>query len=329
MKWLELQQQRKGLYVTHYGVEPLPPEALSERAVKDLPSIVESIRRCQRRTASKAREAIIAIPGTNVVKTLVQMPAHLNEFEIEEQLREQSDDYLPHLSSDTALDFAIQGPSSQRLGYVDVTVVAAHQEQVDNRCEMISEAGLQPKIVDVESFAAIGALALAQEAHQQCVAIVDIGASLTHITIAQAGELCYHREHGFGGRQLTEEIMRHFGLPYEEAGNAKRSHSLPENYFDEVLQPFQHTLAQSIRRFLEIYRNTTDGPEPERILLAGGCANIVGIAEVVMQLIKTPVQRFNPLDTLMLHPRIRASDILEDGPALLVAAGLAMRALQQ
>ena len=76
---------------------------------------------------------------------------------------------------------------------------------------------------------------------------------MTSLSVIENDELIYTREQAFGGKQLTEEIMRRYGLAYEEAGRLKKVGGLPENYVPEVLDPFKETMAQQVSRFLQFF----------------------------------------------------------------------------
>ncbi len=121
-----------------------------------------------------------------------------------------------------------------------------HQEEkiVDDRVEALSKAGLKASIVDVEAFAMEKAFSLlsdqfADSTGDKTVAIADIGSTISTLNVLRNGRSVYTREQGFGGKQLTEEIQRRYGLSYEEAGLAKRQGGLPDNYIVDVLDPFK------------------------------------------------------------------------------------------
>ena len=110
------------------------------------------------------------------------------------------------------------------------------------------------------------------------VAVVDFGASSTTFSVLRNLKIVYTRDFAFGGQQLTEEIMRTYGLSLEEAGRAKKEGGLPANYQTEVLDPFIDDMTQQVSRSLQFYLASGSGREqPEKILICGGCANIPGV----------------------------------------------------
>ena len=133
------------------------------------------------------------------------------------------------------------------------------------------------------------------------------------------------REQPFGGNTLTQEIQRAFGMSPEEAEAAKRAGGLPDNYDAEVLAPFMDTLGLEVARALQFFFTSTQYNQVNHILLAGGCAAIPGIDEVVTRRTSVPSMIANPFANMALSSKIRPKNLATDAPSLMVACGLAMR----
>ena len=183
--------------------------------------------------------------------------------------------------------------------------------------------------MDVEAFAIENAFALLADTQNAprdgLMALVDVGATMTTLNILRNGRSLYSREQVFGGKQLTDEVMRRYGLSYEEAGLAKRQGGLPESYEIEVLEPFKEALVQQISRLLQFFYAGSEFNRVDQIVLAGGCASIPGIADMVEEQLGVPTVVANPLAQMTLGPRVQAHALAQDAPALMIAAGLALR----
>jgi len=129
----------------------------------------------------------------------------------------------------------------------------------------------------------------------------------------------------FGGKQLTDEVMRRYGLTYEEAGLAKRQGGLPESYEVEVLEPFKEATVQQISRLLQFFYAGSEFNRVDQIVLAGGCAALPGLPEMVEEQLGVPTVVANPLAQMTLGPRVQAHALAQDAPALMIATGLALR----
>ena len=141
------------------------------------------------------------------------------------------------------------------------------------------------------------------------------------------GEVEYTRDQQFGGRQLTEDIMRHYGMTWEEAGKAKRFGNLPEDYDAAVLSPFIEDVAQQIDRGLQFYfASSNQASQIDQILLGGGCAAIEGIDARVRERLQIPTEIARPFKGMNVTGRAKPQQVQRDETAMLLACGLAMRA---
>jgi type IV pilus assembly protein PilM len=215
---------------------------------------------------------------------------------------------------------------------VRVLLAACRQDNVEHRRQALEMAGLQPKVIDVEGFAVERAYKLMEgqldQVGDQVVAIADIGATMFTFTVLVDGKTIYSREQLFGGKQLTEEIQRRYGLSWEEAGEAKRKGGLPEDYETEVLVPFKESLIQHITRSLQFFYSSSHFNYVDQLFLAGGVSALEGLVDEVEQVIGLPTAVANPLANMQLSKSINASAIANDAPALLLAVGLAMRSFE-
>ncbi len=157
------------------------------------------------------------------------------------------------------------------------------------------------------------------------VAIVDIGATMMTLSVLHNGQTIYTREQLFGGKQLTDEIQRRYGLSTEEAGLAKKQGGLPDDYETEVLNPFKEAVVQQVSRSLQFFFAAGQYSDVDYILLAGGTASIVGLDQLVQQKIGTSTLVANPFANMTLSNKVNAGALASDAPSLMMACGLAMR----
>jgi type IV pilus assembly protein PilM len=287
VKLIELSQSGKRYRVESYSAEPTPPSSVSEKAIVDAKAVGEAIRRAVKRAGAKATDVAVAISGDAAITKVIQMPSSLSERDLEGQVEIQADQYIPFPMEEVSFDYEVIGPNEKDPELMDVLLVATRTENVEQRQAAVNAAGLTTQIVDVEAFALENACRLLS--HQipdggigQSVAVVDIGASSTTFSVLQDLRVVYTRDFNFGGQQLTEEIMRTYGLSMEDAGRAKKQGGLPSNYQPEVLEPFIDDMTQQVSRSLQFYLASGGGREqPDMILVCGGCANIPGIADVI------------------------------------------------
>ncbi len=316
--------------VESYGVEPLSPNAVVEKNIADEEAVGNAIRSVLKRSGSKAKRAAVAVSGSSVITKVISMPASLSEREVEEQIELEADQYIPYPLEEVNLDFEILGPSEKMPDMVDVLLAASRSDNVEARVRALELAGLDAAVVDVEAYAmenACGLLAaqLPNQGEDQIIAVADVGATNTTLHVVHEKRIIYSREQAFGGRQLTEEIQRRYGLSFEEAGMAKRQGGLPDSYLSEVLEPFKEAMAQQVGRSLQFFFSSSAYSSIDQIILAGGSSSIPGVDESIEERLGTPALVANPFAEMSVASRVKPQSLSNDAPALMIACGLALR----
>jgi len=331
VKLIELQRSGREYLVEAYAAEPTPPSSINEKAIVDAEAVGEAVRRAVKRSGSKSREVAIAISGDAAITKVIQMPKNLSEADMEGQVELQADQYIPFPMEEVSFDYEIIGESERDPDMLDILLVATRTENVQQRNAAVEAAGLIARVVDVEAFAVENACQLLT--HQMpdagadhYVAIVDFGASTTTFSVLHDLKVIYTRDFAFGGQQLTEEIMRTYGLSMEDAGRAKKEGGLPSNYQPEVLDAFMDDMSQQVSRSLQFFLASGSGREqPEQILVCGGCANIPGVADVIGSHVGIATEIGDPLGHMKISSRAKSQGVSRDSTALLTACGLALR----
>jgi len=329
VKLLELSLQGERYRVESYGVEPLPQNAVVEKNIADVEGVGEAITRLIAKAKPKTKNVAVAVSGSAVITKTIEMDASLSDDERESQIRLEADQYIPYPLEEISLDFEVVGPSTTNPERVSVLLAASRTENIELRTDALVIAGLNAKVVDVEIYAMERAFSLLVDSlpcgHEGTVAIIDIGASMTTLSVINDGKIIYTREQMFGGKQLTEEIQRRYGLSFEEAGRLKKEGGLPDDYEVEVLRPFKEAVVQQVTRSLQFFFSSSQYNDVDHILLAGGTSSINGLADVVQEKLGTAVSIANPFVHMSFAPQINAAAISNDAPSLMIACGLALR----
>jgi type IV pilus assembly protein PilM len=329
VKLLELSRNGDQYRVESYAVASLPPNAVVEKNIAEVEAVADVLRTAHGRAKSKIKTVAVAVAGSAVITKLIDMPSGLTDDAMETQISLEADQYIPYPLDEVALDFEVQGAASNNPDQVEVLLAACRRENVDSRVEALELAELSAKIVDVEAYAVERAFTLCQSQFdyddESVVAIVDIGATMTTLSVLVGGSTVYTREQLFGGRQLTEEIQRRYGLTVDEAGLAKKQGGLPDDYEHDVLDPFKDAVVQQITRSLQFFFSSSQYNDVDHILLAGGVASMSGLSELVQERLGTATSVANPLARMAVASRVDAAALSNDAPSLMIACGLAMR----
>jgi len=330
VKLLELSRSNDQLKVEAYAVEPLPPNAVVEKNISDVEGVGDAIKRVIARAKPGSKQAALAVAGSAVITKTIEMDAELSDEELENQITVEADQYIPYPLDEVAIDFEVLGLSERNPEQVEVLLAACRRENVEMREAALDLAVLKPAVVDIEAHAMKRAFDLIKaqlgpSSDELVVAIIDIGATMTTLSVLADDKAIYTREQLFGGKQLTEEIQRRYSLSFEEAGLAKKQGGLPDDYDEEVLQPFKEAILQQVTRSLQFFFSSSQYDDVDYIVLAGGTASIEGLNEMIEAKLGTPTIIANPFADMSLSSKVDANALANDAPALMIACGLEMR----
>jgi len=332
VKMLEISRQGDSLRVENYAVKALPANAVVEKNINDPEAVAQVVKSLVQSSRTKVKDSAVAVAGSSVITKLIEMPGDLSEEAMEMQISLEADQYIPYPLEEVAIDFDVQGVSDKNPDQVEVLLAACRRENVDSRSSILELADLNPKVVDVEAYTLERAFALVQEQfedqEEQIVAVLDIGATMTTLSVLIDGKTIYTREQLFGGKQLTEEIQRRYGLSSEEAGLAKKQGGLPDDYEPEVLDPFKDAVVQQVTRSLQFFFSSSQHNDVDHIVLAGGVASLDGLANLIEEKLGTAVTVANPFANMSISSRVNSAILANDAPSLMIATGLALRSFE-
>lgn len=331
IKMVELSGSKAGGYrLECYAIEPLSEGAVVDGSISSHNSVVEAVERCWKRLDTPTKYVAMALPTAAVITKKITLPAGLRESAMEVLVESEANQYIPFTLEEVNLDFQVIGPAPSSPDEVEVLIAASRKEGVEDRVACAEAANLKPVVMDVESYAALTAFELMRVqfsagGKEEICALVDIGANAMKVIVMKGDQQIYSREQAFGGNQLTQDMVRAYGMSYEEAETLKRTGPMPDNFETEILRPFLDNLALEVSRALQFFFTSTQFSEVDHIILMGGGALVPGVAEVVAERTQIDTTVANPFAKMAVSQRIRPKQLLSDAPSLMVACGLALR----
>lgn len=331
VKMLELGVSSDGSRrVERYSIARLPKEAVTDGNLAKPEAVEKAMREAWQALDTRTRSIAMALPSSAVTAKKLILPQDASEADIETQAITEAHQIVPFPMEEVTLDFQVLGPAPKSPNDNEVLVVITRKDRVEERVAVAESAGLKTTIMDVDTYASLLAFdqisfQLPNEGKGQTVAIIDIGHTTTHVNIMFDGQLVYQREHPFGGQILTQEITRRFGMPWEEAEDAKCKGLLPDSFESEVLRPFLDSAAQEIARALQLFFASSPQQHVDHILLAGGCSLVPGLDEAVFNKTQTSTIITNPFAKMAVSSFVKPKQLAIDAPSLFVACGLALR----
>jgi len=335
IKLLELSQVGKGGYkVESYAIENLPEKSIQEDKNIESEKVEEvgaAISRVVKRAKPRAQHAAVAVAGPAVITKTITLEGGMSDEDMKEQIEEDPATYLGQDIDDIYLDFQVIGPNEKEPERVDISLVACRSEILDARTTVLELGGLKPKIVDVEKYALENAFIMTAQNdpeinENEIIALIEVGATTTTMNVLGEQKIVYTHEEMFGGKQLTDQIISHYELDYEQADLAQRTGvNLPEDYEADVLEPFKDEMAQQISRMVQFYYSSSSYGKLSHILIAGGCASIPNIIEPINNKVGGHVTIVNPFAHMSVASRVSKKTLMNEAPALMIACGLALR----
>src|SRR5216110_574733 len=294
VKALQLREAGGSYRLTALGTASLPPEAIADGSIKDAPTVIEAIRSSVSKAGIKARESAIAICGRELIIKKVQIP-EVPAKEVHDVVQLEAEHHIPFAIDEVFLDYHTIGRQG---GVMDVILVAVKKSKVLEYVSVVSEAGFEPAIVDVDGFALANQFELNfLEERGEAVALIDIGASTMKTNVVRGGATIFARDIPFGGNNYTQAIAQQLKIPFEQAEAAKLGRDVGVRWEAVVpaLEAVSRDLSMEVQRTFDYFASTAESERIARIVLSGGCARLAGIDEFLSSSWGVPVEIARPL----------------------------------
>jgi len=328
IKVVELRWSGKAIQLQSFGIAPVPPQAIVDGAILDKSAIVEVLQGLLREQKIKRKQAAMGLSGHSVIVKKISLP-EMTEAELEESIHWEAEQYIPFDIDDVNLDFQIVEGGGAEEGKMDVLLVAAKKDKIDDYTDLVIQAGLQPVIVDLDAFALQNAWEINYEVVPgRNVALVNIGAGFTNIGVLRNGMTSFTRDISIGGNHYTDAIQKELGVSNEQAERIKTGEdgSVDAEAVRRVMDTVGENVAVEIQRSFDFFRATSSDQEIHQILLSGASARIKGLDVFLGQRLKIETGINDPLQTIKISgKRFDEAALREQAPAAAVAVGLALR----
>lgn len=331
VKLCQLRQSKTGYALERFGMVPLPTDTIVDGALMNSARIVEAIQELVASNRVKHRQVAIAISGHAVIIKKIPLP-QMSPEELADSIQFEAEQFIPFDIADVNLDVQIVNPESAQKGQMDVVLVAAKKDFVNEYTSVIIEAGLEPVICDVDAFAAQNMFEVNYDlGENESVALVNVGASKTSINIISRGVSSFTRDLTTGGNAFTEEIQKQLSVSREEAetlkigGADKSAHDavVPQEV-ERALRQVAEQMTSEIQRTIDFYAATSADPAPVRLYMSGGTARLHTLSRALEARLHIPVITADPFQRIAVEDKDR--DYVQSvGPAAAVAVGLALR----
>ena len=333
VKLAQILERGKDLVLTKYASRELDPEAIVDGAIMDRSQVAGVIGELLAETQIKVKDVVVGISGNSVIIKRITIP-EMSEDELSESINWEAEQYIPFAIDDVNLDFQILGPSTKEgANTMDVVLVAAKKDKINDYLSLVTESGLNPVIMDVDAFALENMFEVNYEIVPGRVdALVNIGASVTNINILKDGISVFTRDSSVGGNLYTESLQKEFGISFAAAESLKKgdeSSGVDISRAQAIIGSVTEDIAAEAARSIDFFRATTGIENVDRVILSGGCALMAGFTERLAERVGVEVELANPFRNINIDAKLDSESAQGSAPAAAVAVGLALRRLRE
>lgn len=330
VKICQLKNVRNVWSIEHFGMIPLPSETVVDGALMNAGRIVDAISNWFAERRIRQRQVAISVSGAAVIIKKINLPK-MTRVELERSIIDESQQFLPYDINEVFLDLQIL-PTVAQQGTMDVLLVAAKKDFINEYTSVVLEAGLEPVVCDVDAFAMATSFEQSYDMEaDKTYALVNVGLSKTNINILAAGQSVFTRDLNKGGQSFTEELQRSMGLAQEDAEVLKCNLATPDKVDAQLAGQAKqamieavHDWAGDVQRSLDYFASASAEPPPSMIYMAGGSARLQMLCDILADRAACPVSPMDPFRRLGILDRDKPQ-VLQAGPSGAVAVGLASR----
>jgi len=330
VKVCELSRKGGGIKLMKLGAVPLPPDTIVDGDIMDSNAVVSAIRQALVEQKIKTREVAISVSGQQVIVKKVTLQS-MSHSELLESVRWEAESFFPPgqgLDS-YLLDYAILEEHRQE-GTMDILLAACRKDKIESYISCVGQAGLKPALVDLDLFAVQNAFEVCRPkgGEDEVVALVNIGAAFTNLSMLVGSKAVFWRDLTFGGNKYTSKIMEDLGVSREGAEELKKGAAAEDRQPQEVepsLSAVSDSFAGELSRNTEFIRANFKIDHIDRIVLSGGGSKIPGLAGVLRDRFRITVEPFDPFGQIERDEGDSDSAVSDIGCAASVAVGLALR----
>ncbi len=331
---LLIMSQKHGRYcVEAFDSEALPENAMFEKEIKNPALVAEVIQKLLQRCPVKVKNASVAVADSSVITKIIPMDKSLSESEIEGQILIEAERHIPYPIEEVRFDFEVLDESTEA-NLVDVLIAAARLETVDHYISAVTQAGLQLKVVDVESYALLRACKIIISQFQDTqsdnlTAVFDIGANRSVLTVVKNETPIFTRGDSFGGNKLVELVSQTLNISKAEAEKTIKMPNWNAHVGTKIIHDYMHDMVENIRRELQFFFSATQYDNVNLIILAGGSARLPGLAEKISELLAIKTLVANPFSSMIFGKHVNSELLLQNAPAFMQTCGLALRSFDK
>ncbi len=362
VKVVQLRRAGKGIELEKFAMEPIYAGRDKKAGGADIKELkTAAIRRALERSGINAKYAISSVSGESIIVRYIQLP-DMPENELKNALRWEAEEYIPFRIDDVNLDSVILGKAGgESVGKVDVLLVSAKKDLINEHLDIIKNLELIPLIVDVDSFAFLNCFEVNHTPEPtEVIALINIGAEITNINVYMNGTSRFSRDISIAGDTISNAIAAKLNADFARAESLKISEGAPavqdkassekgesgilatirgnvekitgedlgddshEMVAQKIIRNNLQNLLGEISRSIQFFENQASGRTVSRVVLGGGTSRMKNIVPFFSKELGLPVELINPLRRVTVKESLQ-NEVLSAQEMLGIGIGLALR----
>ncbi len=329
IKVVQLKETRRGPRLVKLGYTALPRQTIVDGHVLNSQAVIEGLERAFSDAKIKTRDVALSISGQAVIIRKITVPM-MTAAELDEQIQWEAEQHIPFDIKDVHVDYEVLRRRPEA-GQMDLLLVAAKREEVNDYVEIARQARLRPLVVDIDAFTVQNLFGFNRGLPPDMTfAIINVGASLASINIVSKGVSAFTRDIANGGNYITEQIQKQLGVPFEQAEEFKCQAALGGSgvtpQVGSIIDGVCDSIAGEIQRSLDFFHATSGEAEMHRIYLTGGSSNLPQLLNAIGRRARVGVELIPPLEKIAVEGKDVNPQLLQSRAGQLsVALGLSMR----
>jgi type IV pilus assembly protein PilM len=329
VKAVQIKRAKTGIDLMAFGIEPLLPQTIVEGTIMDQGAVAEAIRTLWGRLRLRERNVAIAIAGSSVMIKKITVPP-MTRAELAEQIPYEAEHHIPFARDDVQIDYEVVTQQNAS-GQMELLLVAAKKEVVQDYASVVSEAGLNPVVVDVAAFSVQNAF----EANYglgpgETIVLINVGASISNINVIRGAASLFTRDVIIGGNSFTEEIQKQLAVTQDEAeaykvGGSYDEHGVVPQEVERIMSGVAEVMAGEFQRSLDFFLATSSDTDVTKICLAGGTAKVTALHRAIERRSRLNVEVVDAWRRVAIDPRLDTAYLAAHSPEALVGLGLSLR----
>jgi type IV pilus assembly protein PilM len=327
IKVVQLKESKKRLGVVRAGFAPLPPQSIVDGHVMNRGAVIEALLKVFHDNKIAQKDVAIGVYGQSVIVRKITVPL-MSPAELEEQITWEAEQHIPFDIKVMSIDYEVLRRRPEA-GQMDLLLVAAKKDEINDYAGLVREAKLKPVVVDINAFTVQNIFEYNHGLPEdQTIALINVGAAITSLNVVSRGVSAFTREVTNAGNTITEEISRQVGIPYEQAESYKcgGEAAMVPPQVHAVIASACESLAGEIQRSLDFYLATSGEMEISRTYVCGGSAYLTPLIAAIEKRARVPVMILDPIANITCDPKtVNEQDLRTRAAQFSVAVGLALR----